>query len=252
MKPKPKIVSEKPQEPPKEPEPNPDPILEARRRKFESQTPIDPINANKKIKLSNKKEESKKPDFVKLEIKKEVKVEVKKPEPVEEKEPEVKGRKVDSAPEYIDDDDDNLGLDASYEFGELEDEVEEEQPEIETISTDVSFEEPVTLSQEKKKKKKKDKEIYQVGRLKGDVPLGGERIVKEKKCKKRKVETVVEGSSEVETVFEDAAGGGAAAADEEGDLRAELSRRRAERLNRTVPMQSARLLQSAFKGVVKE
>ena len=31
-----------------------DPVLEARRRKFESTKPIDPINVNKKIKLSKK------------------------------------------------------------------------------------------------------------------------------------------------------------------------------------------------------
>lgn len=77
-----------------------------------------------------------------------------------------------------------------------------------------------------------------------DAALAG-RIVKEKKCKKKKEMTPELVKDEVETVVEEVV-------DEEADLRTELSRRRAERLNRTVPIQSARLLQSAFKGVVNE
>lgn len=56
----------------------------------------------------------------------------------------------------------------------------------------------------------------------------------------------------MESVKEDTDGALDDLVDEEADLRTELSRRRAERLNRTVPIQSARLLQSAFKGVVNE
>ncbi|XP_017888254.1 uncharacterized protein LOC108629855, partial [Ceratina calcarata] len=96
-----------------------------------------------------------------------------------------------------------------------------------------------------KKKKKRDKELYQVGKLKSELPLS-ERIGKDKKCKKRK-DHISDGSSEdMEAIFEDLV------VDKESDLRTELSRRRAERLNRTVPIQSARLVQSAFKGVVNE
>lgn len=97
-----------------------------------------------------------------------------------------------------------------------------------------------------KKRKKRDKELYQVGKLKvGELPLS-ERIGKDKKCKKRR-ETAPDGpANDMDAMFEDIT------IDEEGDLRAELSRRRAERLNRTVPIQSARLVQSAFKGVVNE
>ena len=67
------------------------------------------------------------------------------------------------------------------------------------------------------------------------------RIGKDKKCKKRK-DIISDGPSEdVDAIFEDIT------VDEESDLRTDLSRRRAERLNRTVPIQSARLVQSAFK-----
>ena len=223
-------------EAPKQPEPNPDPILEARRRKFESSTPIDPINANKKIKLSSKKEEPKKPEIRKAEIKKS--------EPIEGRQDSVfKERKVTvTTSEYNEQED--LVLDTVYEFEEGEEGEEEEAGELVANSIEICSELGI-VTHEKKRRRKKDKEIYQVGKLKSDIPLS-ERVIKEKKIKKRKVETMVEGSSEVETVVEEMT------VDEEGDLRTELSRRRAERLNRNAPMHSARLLQSAFKGVVNE
>lgn len=221
-----------------------DPVLEARKRKFESITPIDPINANKTIKLSNKKEEGKKltlkqPEVKEVDVKKII---VKRTEPTEIIEDSVEKRRrkvitvepkdeeLDLLPEEI--------YDSESAEEEINEEVEEKIENLEEVCVEVQH----PINQEKKKKK--DKEIYQVGKLK-DLSIA-ERIAKEKKLKKRKVETVISGTSEIETDLEDVT------IDEEGDLRTELSRRRAERLNRAVPIQSARLLQSAFKGVVNE
>ncbi|XP_051156919.1 serine/arginine repetitive matrix protein 1-like isoform X2 [Leptopilina boulardi] len=226
-------------------EPILDPVLEARKRKFESVTPIDPINANKTIKLSNKKEETKKtiikpPEVKEVEVKKIVVKRTEQPTEVMEESVERRRRKVitvESKDEEVD-----LLPDEIYDSESVEEEINEEAiekiPEAEEISLEVH-----PLNQEKKKKK--DKEIYQVGKLK-DLAMS-DRIAKEKKFKKRKMETTVGGTSEIETELEDVT-----SIDEEGDLRTELSRRRAERLNRAVPIQSARLLQSAFKGVVNE
>ncbi|KAK2580278.1 hypothetical protein KPH14_012525 [Odynerus spinipes] len=182
-----------------------DPVLEARRRKFESTRPIDPVHANKKIKLSNAS---------------------KKAEVLERIEPMVSTKKVNKVAE---DDynikDRELCLDTPYEFEELEDTMENTSPiPISSCVNPVINVESSKGEKERssKKKKKRDKEIYQVGKLK-------------------KVQ-----NEDVDAIFEDIA------VDEEGDLRAELSRRRAERLNRSVPIQSARLVQSAFKGVVNE
>lgn len=206
-----------------------DPVLEARRKKFESTRPIDPVNANKKIKLCKK--------FIAST----------KAEPPEAIEVQLGGiRKIMSSDEY-DLQDVDLCLETSYEFEELE-EVSDESPSAVTSSINTCIDvKPQKVEKEKpsKKRKKRDKELYQVGKLKNELPLS-ERIGKDKKCKKRK-EIVSDGPSEdMDAIFEDLA------IDEEGDLRAELSRRRAERLNRAVPIQSARLVQSAFKGVVNE
>lgn len=157
-------------------------------------------------------------------------------------------RKINKTPEEYDVQETDLCLEGTYEFEELE-RAENASPSAITSSINTCIEiEPQKVEKEKpsKKRKKRDKELYQVGKLKNELPLS-ERIGKEKKCKKRK-EIVADGPSDdmVDTMFEDTA------IDEEGDLRTELSRRRAERLNRTVPIQSARLVQSAFKGVVNE
>lgn len=207
-----------------------DPVLEARRRKFESTKPIDPINANKKIKLSKKENSSRK-------------------DVVEEKEATLTITKKVNTPaeEYDVQEDTDLCLNPNFEFEEFEETLENTSPITITTSVNTCVEvEPQKPEKERsKKKKKRDKEIYQVGKLKNELPLS-ERIGKDKKCKKRK-EPVSDGpSEEVEAIFEDIA------VDEEGDLRTELSRRRAERLNRAAPVQSARLVQSAFKGVVNE
>ncbi|XP_015120746.1 peptidyl-prolyl cis-trans isomerase CYP95 isoform X2 [Diachasma alloeum] len=196
-----------------------DPVLEARRRKFESTRPIDPITANKKIKLSKKEE---------------IKVETAEPQV---NSPKRKAREV--IEEYEEVPDEELSLHEEYNFDDLEPVLSDESSGP-VMCVEVA---PVKVEKERvKKKKKKDKEIYQVGKMK-DAMLAG-RIVKEKKCKKKKELTPEVGEEEGEVVEE--------AVDEEADLRTELSRRRAERLNRTVPIQSARLLQSAFKGVVNE
>lgn len=201
-----------------------DPVLEARRKKFESTRPIDPVNANKKIKLSKKHTTNTK---------------------VETSEgTEIPLRKTNKTLEEFDVQEVDLCLATGYEFEEFEEAVENTSPTIITSSVNTCIDvEPQKTEKEKslKKKKKRDKELYQVGKLKSELPLS-ERIGKDKKCKKRK-EMVSEES--MDTIFEDVV-------DEEGDLRTELSRRRAERLNRTVPIQSARLVQSAFKGVVNE
>lgn len=205
-----------------------DPILEARRKKFESTRPIDPLLANKKIKLSNNTN--------------------KKTEVIERTHTTVSIKKMNK----LTDDDQNvrdrdLCLDTNYEFEDLEDTMENSSPMpiSSSINSCIIVESSKTEKEKSsKKKKKRDKEIYQVGKLKSELPLS-ERIGKDKKCKKRKDISEVQ-TEEVEAIFEDIA------VDEEGDLRAELSRRRAERLNRSVPIQSARLVQSAFKGVVND
>ncbi|XP_015182592.1 PREDICTED: serine/arginine repetitive matrix protein 1-like isoform X2 [Polistes dominula] len=207
-----------------------DPILEARRRKFESTRPIDPLLDNKKIKLSNNTN--------------------KKQEVVERTHSTINIKKINKLTEddhNIRDRDRDLCLDTSYEFEDLEDTMENSSP----IGISSSINSCIIVDSSKtekekssKKKKKRDKEIYQVGKLKSELPLS-ERIGKDKKCKKRKDISEVQ-PEEVDAIFEDIA------VDEEGDLRAELSRRRAERLNRSAPIQSARLVQSAFKGVVND
>ncbi|XP_076672375.1 uncharacterized protein LOC143371285 isoform X2 [Andrena cerasifolii] len=213
------------------PETMSDPVLEARRRKFESTKPIDPINVNKKIKLSKKENTNKKA------------------ESVEVGEPQSgNARKVNKVTEDYDIQDTDLCIDTHYEFEEFEESMENTSPAAITSSVNSCIDvEPQKVEKERisKKKKKRDKELYQVGKLKNELPLS-ERIGKDKKCKKRK-DIISDGPSEdVDAIFEDIT------VDEESDLRTELSRRRAERLNRTVPIQSARLVQSAFKGVVNE
>ncbi|XP_076239995.1 uncharacterized protein LOC143182688 isoform X2 [Calliopsis andreniformis] len=208
-----------------------DPVLEARRRKFESTRPIDPINVNKKIKLSKKENTSKKI------------------ESLEGGEPQsANTRKMNKVAEDYDIQDTDLCLDTHYDFEEFEESMENTSPIAITSSVNSCIDvEPQKVEKERtsKKKKKRDKELYQVGKLKSELPLS-ERIGKDKKCKKRK-DVISDGPSEdVDAIFEDIT------VDEESDLRTELSRRRAERLNRTVPIQSARLVQSAFKGVVNE
>ncbi|XP_060816466.1 serine/arginine repetitive matrix protein 1-like isoform X2 [Bombus pascuorum] len=208
-----------------------DPVLEARRRKFESTKPIDPINANKKIKLNKKENTSKKV------------------ESLEEGDIQTGNvRKVNKITEDYDIQETDLCLDTHYEFEEFERSIESASPIAITSSVnsclDLETQNP-EKERSSKKKKKRDKELYQVGKLKNELPLS-ERIGKDKKCKKRK-DVISDGSSEdMDAIFEDLV------VDKESDLRTELSRRRAERLNRTVPIQSARLVQSAFKGVVNE
>lgn len=208
-----------------------DPVLEARRRKFESTKPIDPINANKKIKLNKKENISKKV------------------ESIEEGDIQTGNvRKVNKITEDYDIQETDLCLDTHYEFEEFEQSIENASPIAITSSVnsclDLETQNP-EKERSSKKKKKRDKELYQVGKLKNELPLS-ERIGKDKKCKKRK-DVISDGSSEdMDAIFEDLV------VDKESDLRTELSRRRAERLNRTVPIQSARLVQSAFKGVVNE
>lgn len=210
-----------------------DPVLEARRRKFECNKPIDPIHDNKKIKLSKRENANKKIDVPE------------EPEPVNS--PKVqKSSKVSD--EYEDAAETDLCLTDDYVSEVLEDVVSGESSPTNTVSVCVDMV-PIKVEKERsKKKKKRDKEIYQVGKLKSGELTLSERIAKETKCKKRKdrVASPVDSSPERATVVEDLT------VDEEGDLRTELSRRRAERLNRAAPIQSARLLQSAFKGVVNE
>ncbi|XP_011872634.1 PREDICTED: serine/arginine repetitive matrix protein 1-like isoform X2 [Vollenhovia emeryi] len=205
-----------------------DPVLEARRKKFESTQPIDPVNANKKIKLSKKHTTNTKV------------------ESSEETEIQLSGaRRVNKAVEEYDVQEVDLCLEVDYELEECEEAMENTSPGAFTSAITTCIDtEPQKTEKEKpsKKKKKRDKELYQVGKLKNELPLS-ERIGKDKKCKKRKD---VAAEPDVDAIFEDIT------IDEEGDLRTELSRRRAERLNRTVPIQSARLVQSAFKGVVNE
>jgi len=204
-----------------------DPILEARRKKFESTRPIDPVNANKKIKLSKKHTTTTKV------------------EPSEGTEIQLSGaRRTNKTVEEYDVQEMDLCLEVDYELEKCEETMENTSQSVftSTINTCVEAELQKTEKEKSsKKKKKRDKELYQVGKLKSELPLS-ERIGKDKKCKKRK--DIV--SEDMDAIFEDIT------IDEEGDLRAELSRRRAERLNRTVPIQSARLVQSAFKGVVNE
>ncbi|KAK9305129.1 hypothetical protein QLX08_003802 [Tetragonisca angustula] len=207
-----------------------DPVLEARRKKFESTRPIDPINANKKIKLNKKENTSKKIESVEGDV-------------------QIGNvRKVNKITEDYDIQETDLCLDTHYEFEEFEQSMESASPIAITSSVNSCLDlETQNPEKEKssKKKKKRDKELYQVGKLKNELPLS-ERIGKDKKCKKRK-DVISDGSSEdMDAIFEDLV------VDKESDLRTELSRRRAERLNRTVPIQSARLVQSAFKGVVNE
>ncbi|KOC58874.1 hypothetical protein WH47_01398 [Habropoda laboriosa] len=208
-----------------------DPVLEARRRKFESTRPIDPINANKKIKLSKKENTSKKVDSL---------------EGGEVQSGNV--RKINKITEDYDIQETDLCLDTHYEFDDFEESMENTSPIAITSSVNscVDLETQKTEKEKSsKKKKKRDKELYQVGKLKNELPLS-ERIGKDKKCKKRKDVTSDGSSEDMDAIFEDLV------VDKESDLRTELSRRRAERLNRTVPIQSARLVQSAFKGVVNE
>ncbi|XP_039306803.1 serine/arginine repetitive matrix protein 2 isoform X2 [Solenopsis invicta] len=204
-----------------------DPVLEARRKKFESTRPIDPVNANKKIKLSKNHTTNTKI------------------EPSEAMEIQLNSARSNKTVEEYDVQEMDLGLEEDYELEECEETIENTSPSAftSTINTCIDVE-PQKTEKEKpsKKKKKRDKELYQVGKLKSELPLS-ERIGKDKKCKKRK-DIIPE--QDVDVIFEDVT------VEEEGDLRAELSRRRAERLNRTVPIQSARLVQSAFKGVVNE
>ncbi|XP_076171715.1 uncharacterized protein LOC143148848 isoform X3 [Ptiloglossa arizonensis] len=208
-----------------------DPVLEARRKKFESTRPIDPINANKKIKLSKQENTNKKV------------------ESLESGDPQSGNvRKINKVTEDYVIQETDLCLDTHYEFDEFEDTMENTSPTVVTTSVNSCIDlesQKIEKERTSKKNKKRDKEIYQVGKLKNELPLS-ERIGKEKKCKKRK-DVVSDGpSDDMDVIFEDIT------VDGESDLRTELSRRRAERLNRTVPIQSARLVQSAFKGVVNE
>ncbi|XP_076296667.1 uncharacterized protein LOC143216954 isoform X1 [Lasioglossum baleicum] len=212
-------------------EPITDPVLEARRRKFECSKPIDPVNANKKIKLSKQENTIKKIELVEGEQQNLKKTVSKTP-----------------APEEFDVQETDLCLDTHYDFEDFEESMENTSPIAITSTVNSCVEiEPQKTEKDRtsKKKKKRDKELYQVGKLKSELPLS-ERIGKDKKCKKRK-DIISDGpSDDMDAIFEDIT------VDEESDLRTELSRRRAERLNRTVPIQSARLVQSAFKGVVNE
>ncbi|XP_074113603.1 uncharacterized protein LOC141536775 isoform X2 [Cotesia typhae] len=200
-----------------------DPVLEARRRKFESTKLIDPVNDNKKIKLSRKADEEDTVEDLKVNLEEDV--EEGELQEISDEEKVTEGNENEELAE-----DPGLCLDESYDLDELEEHVSDE-----AVFESVKMEKKL----KKKKKKKKDKEIYQVGKLK-ELPLS-ERLGKKKKCKKRKE---YDGKSEEANSEE--------VVDEEADLRTELSRRRAERLNRNAPIQSARLLQSAFKGVVNE
>ncbi|XP_078036234.1 uncharacterized protein LOC144469642 isoform X1 [Augochlora pura] len=211
-------------------EPINDPVLEARRRKFECSKPIDPLLANKKIKLS-KQENT-----------------IKKPELLEGEQQSGNLRKANKSPEDYDMQETDLCLDTHYDFEDFEESMENTSPIAitSTVNSCIDLEtQKIEKERSSKKKKKRDKELYQVGKLKSELPLS-ERIGKDKKCKKRK-DVISDGpSDDMDAIFEDIT------VDEESDLRTELSRRRAERLNRTVPIQSARLVQSAFKGVVNE
>lgn len=193
-----------------------DSVLEARKRKFESIMPIDPLTANKKIKLTRVKKES----STSKSVNDKVKV---------------------VANKYIED----IEYANAYKFQNLEESVDAESVSFEDyVQVRLESEPEVEKERTSRKKKKKDKKLYRLGKLKkGDLPLS-ERITKEKV--KKRPDIVSDSGDNVEAVVEDLT------ADEEGDLRTELSRRRAERLNRAVPIQSARLLQSAFRGVVTE
>jgi hypothetical protein len=202
-----------------------DAILEARRKKFESTRPIDPVNANKKIKLYKKHTTSTKV------------------ESTETTDIQLSGTK--KLNKTIEEYNVQELLKASYEFENFEEAVKDTLPSAISDSVNTCIDVDLQKTEKEKsmkKKRKRDKELYQVGKMKSELPLS-ERIGKDKKCKKRKE---MASEDDVDTIFEDMT------IDEEGDLRTELSRRRAERLNRTVPIQSARLVQSAFKGVVNE
>lgn len=191
-----------------------DPVLEARRRKFESMRLIDPAKANKKIKLIKNIEHSEKEED--LEESETIEMDARLSEELDEELTLNEGEDIELEP---------------YDYEDPDENVEEQAVLMESVK------EKKLAKDKVKKKKKKDKELYQVGKLKG-----------EKRKKKHKEVTEEGPSEETETgaAFEEAN------ASEEGDLRAELSRRRAERLNRVAPVQSARLVQSAFKGVVSE
>lgn len=203
-----------------------DPILEARRKKFESTRPINRINTNKKIKLSKKHTTN-----TKVESSEETEI------PLDS----IPIKKVKQTLEEYNVQEMNVCLESAYEF---EGKVENTLPSdvTDSVNTCINIDLQKTEKEKSlKKKKRRDKELYQV-KLKTELPLS-ERIGKDKKCKKHKE---IISDEDVDTIFGDIA------IDEEGDLRAALSRKRAEKLNRTVPIQSARLVQSAFKGVVNE
>lgn len=206
-----------------------DPVLEARRKKFESTRPINPVNANKKIKLSKKHTTN-----TKVESSEETEIQL----------DSIPVRKVKQTLEEYDVQEIDVCLESDYEFEEFEETIEDTLPSDVADSVNTCMDvEPQKVEKEKssKKKKRRDKELYQV-KLKTELPLS-ERIGKDKKCKKRKE---IISDEDVDAIFGDIT------IDEEGDLRAALSRKRAEKLNRAVPIQSARLVQSAFKGVVNE
>ncbi|XP_008547980.1 serine/arginine repetitive matrix protein 1 isoform X1 [Microplitis demolitor] len=242
-----------------------DPVLEARRRKFESTKLIDPINDNKKIKLSRKVDDADEEVVDSLQRKADELEDIEDGEDEEglihedgnDEERDLEGGEEGeivgdrhghnsddvNENEGNEDEEEGLCLNESFDFDELAEHISDE-----TVASQMIFEPVKKLEKSRtKKKKKKDKEIYQVGKLKsGELPLS-ERLGKEKKCKKRK-EYVENVGKEVEEDVNSPE----EVIDEEADLRTELSRRRAERLNRNAPIQSARLLQSAFKGVVNE
>jgi hypothetical protein len=82
-----------------------------------------------------------------------------------------------------------------------------------------------------KKIKRKEAEFYKIMKIKNEMY-------------KRKYHSILK--------FKDVYNSESLSIDDRGDLRMELSRRRAERLNKLLPMQSTRLLQSAFQEVVNE
>ena len=179
-----------------------DPILEARRRKFENVKLIDPINDNKKIKITKKEDIAKKMDL-------------------EEQ-------------ETIDEEYSELCLTDDYLFDAFEVEnieSDEESPPNPVPVLVVPVVERIEKDKTKKKNKhkKRSKELYKIGKnLRGELPLSV-------RINERKIEKGAPG-------------------DEGDDLRVEISRRRAEKLNRGTRIDSAqaRLLQTAVKGVVNE
>lgn len=174
-----------------------DPVLEARKKKFESMRPIDPVNANKRIKLSKKHTTNTKvghSEGTEIQLS--------------------NARKANKTVEEYDVQEMDLCLEVDYEFEECEEAMENTSPSAFTSTINIEAEPQKTEKEKSKKKKKRDKELYQVGKLKNELPLS-ERIGKDKKCKKRK-DIVAE---DVDTIFEDIT------IDEEGDLRAELSRK---------------------------